>query len=149
MGGIFTAGRWSYRTGRLEGRGVRQRDHVHFHFFPGKYEAPLLLPSSRKSTHKPSNYKAKKENQWPGGPHKGSSGSCPHARHVSPGAQSAWPRPGGSQVKGSHLLPAINPCLQCQADLTGVIRQGWAIALCLSGGIGSMLPARVTGKGWQ
>lgn len=31
----------------------------------------------------------------------------------------------------------------------GVIRQGWGIAGCLSGGIGSMLPLRVSGKGWQ
>lgn len=135
--------------GGLEEGGVGRRDSAHFHFCPGKHEA-LLLPNARESVHIPCNYKAKKAHWWQtDSPNKGGPGCCPHAGRALPAAQRLWPRPRGSRLKGSHLLPAINPCLQCHADLSGVTQQGRAIALCLSGGIGSMLPVRVSGRGWQ
>lgn len=130
MGGIFTADRWR----RSGGGGVGCRDSDHFHFCPGNHEA-LLLPNARESIHTPYNYKAKKAHRWQtDSPNKGGSGCCPHSGRALPAARCLWPRPRGSQLKGSHLLPAINPCLQCQADLSGVTRQGRAIAQCLSGG---------------
>lgn len=57
--------------------------------------------------------------------------------------------PGAAKWKGltcylqSILASSVRP------TSPRVTRRGWAIAPSLSGGIGSMLPARVSGKGWQ